>query len=123
MRKAFIICFGCMTAAAGCTSWHAQSSPAPEVVARMNGGGAVRVQRHDHSWVVLRGPRVEGDSIVGMAGSPPERTAVAVADVQRIDTRGVSATKTGGLAVGAILILIAAVGIAAAAALGGSIEL
>lgn len=118
MRSAFMICFGCMLAAAGCTSWHAQGSPAPEVVTRMNGGGAVRVQRHDHSWIVLRGPRMAGDSIVGMAGSPPERTAIAVADVERLDARGVSATKTGGLAVGTILLLIAALGIAAAATLG-----
>ncbi|HEX8906029.1 MAG TPA: hypothetical protein VF771_14370 [Longimicrobiaceae bacterium] len=120
MRYAFIVWFGCTTAAAGCTSWHAQSSPAPEVVARMNGGGAVRVQRHDHSWLVLRGPRVEGDSIIGMAGSPPGRTAVAVADVERIDARRVSATKMGGLAAGTILLLIAAAGIAAAAAFADS---
>jgi hypothetical protein len=117
MRRAFMICFGCMAAAAGCTSWHAQSGPAPQVVSRTN-GGAVRVQRHDHSWIVLRAPRMEGDSIVGMAGSPAERTAVAVADVERIDARGVSATKTGGLAAGTILLLIAVAGIAAAAALG-----
>jgi len=118
MRYALIVCLGFTTAAAGCTSWHAQSSPAPEVVARMNGGGAVRLQRHDHSWLVLRGPRVEGDSIVGMAGSPPERTAVAVANVERIDARGMSATKTGGLAVATVLLLIAVAGIATAVALG-----
>jgi hypothetical protein len=122
MRYAFIICFSCTTAAAGCTSWHAQSSPTPEVVARMNGGGAVRVQRHDHSWLVLRGPRVEGDSIIGMTGSPPARTAVAVADVERIDARRVSATKTSGLAAASILLFIAGVGIALAVALGGGIE-
>lgn len=119
MRHALIIvCLCCAAAAAGCTSWHSQSSPAPEVVGRLNGTGAVRVQRHDHSWVVLRGPRMQGDSIIGMAGSPPERTAVAVADVERIDSRGVSATKTGGLAAGTILIFIAVLGIAAAATLG-----
>lgn len=118
MRYAFIICLACTTGVAGCTSWHTQSSPAPEVVTRLNGGGAVRVQRHDHSWVVLRAPRMEGDSIVGLAGSPPERTAVAVADVERIDARGVSAAKTGGLAAGTILLLIAVLGIAAAATLG-----
>jgi hypothetical protein len=47
-----------------------------------------------------------------------KRTAVAVVGVERIDARGVSATRTGGLAAGTILLLIAAAGIAATATLG-----
>ena len=105
----------CLFAAAACQSWHPQTTPAPQVVEQMNGRGTVRVFRRDQSVMVLSQPQVVGDSIVGTTGDPPQRAAVAVADVQRIDTRRVSATKTGGLAVGTI-VLVTAVAIAAAVA-------
>ena len=90
--------------AAGCHSWRTQPGPAPDAVARLNGGGTIRVLRRDHSTVELRNPQVVGDSIVGLFGDPPVRATVAVADVERIDARRVNAAKTGGLAVGTFVI-------------------
>ncbi|HYH82585.1 MAG TPA: hypothetical protein VEX86_22530 [Longimicrobium sp.] len=108
----------CMTAGA-CTSWRMQPGPAPEAVARLNGTGTVRVTRRDMSVIVMSNPQVVGDSIVGMAGDPPVRAAVASSDVQRIDARRVSATKTGGLAIGTVAIIsVVAIAAAVAALLG-----
>ena len=89
----------------GCHSWRTQPGPAPEAVARLNGGGSIRVLRRDHSTVELRNPQVSGDSIVGMFGDPPVRVAIAAADVERIDARRVNAAKTGGLAIGTFLVV------------------
>lgn len=120
MRYRFLAASILMLSTAACHSWRPQSTPAPQVVEQMNGRGTVRILRRDGSVMVLASPQVAGDSIVGTTGNPPQRAAVAVADVQRIDTRRVSATRTGGLAVGTI-VLVSAVAIAAAVAavLGG----
>lgn len=107
--------------AGACTSWRTQPGPAPEAIGRLNGSGTVRVTRRDMSVLVMSAPMVVGDSIVGIASSePPQRAAVAIADVQRIDAKRVSATKTGGLAVGTVLIVSVVAVAAALAALLGS---
>ena len=110
-------------AAGGCTTWHRQVSPAPEVVARQHGRGSVRVLRRDGSVLVLQTPEVVGDSIVGVGGTPPRRTGVALADVERIDRRGFSPAKTGGLVAGyfAIVTLIA-IGAVLGAWAGGGLD-
>ncbi|HET7228423.1 MAG TPA: hypothetical protein VFJ16_00335 [Longimicrobium sp.] len=106
--------------AGACHSWRSQSSPAPQVVASMNGRGTVRLLRSDQSVMVLSSPQVVGDSIVGTTGNPPQRAAVAIADVRRIDTRRVNAAKTGGLAVGTIVLVSVVVVAAAVAAVLGN---
>lgn len=98
-------------AASACSTWRPQTAPAPEVVSAQ-GSGTVRVLRRDQSSVLIWHPQVVGDSIVGMAGSPPRHVAVATADVERIDVRRVNATRTGGLTLGVLL----AVGIVTVAA-------
>lgn len=103
--------------AAGCHSWHAQTSPTPDAISTQAGRGPVRVTRRDHSQLVLVNAQVMGDSIVGQAGSPPQRTAVAMADVERIDTRATSAGKTAGLVLGVAAVAFAALLVAAAASL------
>lgn len=109
-----------LLSAGACHSWRPQTTPAPQVVEQMNGRGTVRITRRDQSMLVLASPQLVGDSIVGTAGNPPQRAAIAVADVQRIDTRRMSATRTGGLAVGTIvLVTVVAVAAAVAAVLGG----
>ena len=114
-RSLAILPFAIALSAGACHGWNAQTSPAPEVVAAQNGRGTVRVIRHDQSTMVLANPQVVGDSIVGTAGDPPQRTAVALADVQRVDTRRVNAWKTGGLVFGTLLV-VSAVAVAAAVA-------
>lgn len=96
-----------------CTSWRAQTAPAPEVVSA-HADDAVRLRRHDGSVVVLTHPQVAGDSIVGELGDPPRRVAVATADVERVDVRGLNAARTGGLTLGIFAVVVA---VAAAATL------
>ena len=123
MRLCFVTATLLSLAAGACTSWHAQSSPAPEVVARQHGRGSVRVLRRDGSVMILQTPSVVGDSIIGVGGDPPRRTGVALADVQRVDARGFSPTRTGGLVLGyfAVVSLIA-IGAVLAAWAGGGVD-
>lgn len=108
-----------LLALAACTSWRPQTAPAPQVV-QANASGTVRVTRRDQSVLVLRHPQMVADSIVGDAGDPPRRTAVAMADVERIDAKKVSAARTGGLGIGVIVLgTIVLIGAATAALLGG----
>ncbi|HEU4558253.1 MAG TPA: hypothetical protein VFS20_10400 [Longimicrobium sp.] len=118
-RALLVLPFALALSASACHSWHAQTGPAPEVVAAQDGRRTLRVTRRDQSVMVLANAQVVGDSIVGTTGSPPQRAAVAVADVQRIDRRGVNAFKTGGLVFGTLLVATAvAVAAAVAAAFG-----
>jgi hypothetical protein len=111
--------FAALLAAAACTSWHPQTAPAPQVVTA-NANGTVRVTRRDQSVLVLHHPQIVGDSIIGDAGDPGRRAAVAMADVARIDARKVSAARTGGLSLGVIVLgSIILIGAATAAVLGG----
>lgn len=104
-RALLVLPFALALSAGACHSWNAQTSPAPDVVAARNGRGTLRVTRRDQSVIVLTNAQVVGDSIVGTAGSPPQRAAVAVSDVERVDTRSVNAWKTGGLVVGTLLVV------------------
>lgn len=92
------------------------------MVARQHGRGSVRVTRRDGSVIVLHSPEVVGDSIIGVGGTPSRRTGVALADVERVDRRGFSPVKTGGLVVGyfAIITLIAIGAVFGAWAAGGA---
>lgn len=123
MRLHFVPVLMLSLAAGACTSWHHQSSPAPEVVARQHGRGSVRVLRQDGSVMVLQTPSVVGDSIIGVAGDPPRRTGVALADVQRIDRRGFSPARTGGLVVGYFVVVsLVAIGAVLAALASGGVD-
>jgi hypothetical protein len=119
-RRSFSVLLATLALSTGaCHSWNPQTSPAPDVIAAQP-GRTMRVIRRDHSTLVLANPQVVGDSLVGTAGNPPQRVAVATADVQRIDTRSMNAWKTGGLVMGTLLVVSAvAVAAAVAALLGG----
>lgn len=120
MRRRFlpVLLAALVLSAGACHSWNAQTRPAPDVIAAQP-GRTMRVTRHDQSVLVLANPQVVGDSLVGTAGDPPQRVAVATADVQRIDTRSVNALKTGGLVMGTLLVVTAVAVAAAVAALFG----
>lgn len=119
-RALLVLPFALALSAGACHGWYAQTGPAPDVVAAQDGRRTLRVTRRDQSVMVLTNAQVVGDSIVGTTGSPPQRATVAVADVQRIDRRGVNAFKTGGLVFGTLLIVTTvAVAAAVASALGG----
>ena len=90
--------------AQGCTSWKQRPLTAG-VTPAFSTERPVRITRSDRSEIVLEHPRIEGDSLIGDVGNPPQRVAVALRDVQRIEDRSVSLARTGGLVVGAGAVL------------------
>jgi hypothetical protein len=102
-----------------CTSWRTAPVSGLRAVA-LSGRETVRITRTNTSVLVLRHAQVQGDSVVGEAGSPPQRVAVATNEIQRLDVRKVSATRTTGLSLGVLAVVsVVAVGAALAAVLGG----
>ena len=85
--------------AQGCTSWKQRPLTAG-VTPAFSTERPVRITLSDRREIVLEHPRIEGDSLIGDVGNPPQRVAVALRDVQRIDERSVSLARTGGLVVG-----------------------
>jgi hypothetical protein len=64
----------------------------------------VRITRTDGTSATLRQAAVSGDSLVGYAdGDPPQRTAIALRDVARVDERRVDADRTGLAVIGGIV--------------------
>ena len=80
-----------------CSSWRPvtlEAGAAPVLEANR----PVRATRQDGSTVVLYEPRVVGDSLIGNAGNPPLRTAVAWRDIRDIDMLRVSVGRTAAAA-------------------------
>ncbi|CAN5279441.1 hypothetical protein BH20GEM2_BH20GEM2_20380 [soil metagenome] len=107
--------------AAACTSWSTTNAAPGEVI--QENPQSVRVTRTDRSVLVIQQPTVRNDSIVGFADEGTTPVAVATADVERVETRKVSAKRTAGLGLGIGAGVIAVLGIltaiAFAAFLGG----
>ena len=100
-RLALLLCLP------ACHSWR----PVELAPARDFGPSArVRVERQDLSWVAVSGPRVVGDSLLGLRGRSSAHTAVALADVRRADQRRFSGRRTS-LLVGGIVATAAIVAV------------
>ena len=89
----------------GCHVW----APVQLTPARDFGRNAqVRVARMDSSTVVFYGPRVVGDSVVGIWAGSSARTAVALADVRGAKEYQLSRTRTAlaalGVATGVVVV-------------------
>ena len=98
-RPRFSLLLSLLLVAQGCTSWKQRPLTAG-VTPAFSTERPVRITLSDRSEIVLERPRIEGDSLIGDVGNPPQRVAVALRDVQRIDERSVSLARTGGLVVG-----------------------
>jgi hypothetical protein len=74
-------------------------------------GETVRVVRKSAASVILHRVEVIGDSVVGDAGDPPQRTAIALSDVQMVTVRQTdnSVANTGIKAVAVVLVALLAV--------------
>ena len=99
--------------AAGCTSsWEPQYGPAPQVAAAQT-GRTVRVITRDRGAVELRNVQVIDDSIVGDAGDPPQRVAIATSNVQVITVRrsNHSTANTAIIVGGATLVALTALAV------------
>jgi len=83
----------------------------------VHAGETVRVLRKTDVSVVLHNVQLIGDSIVGDAGEPPQRTAIAVSDVQMITTRqtDTSVATTGIKTAGIVVVAVLAAGLLAIA--------
>ena len=110
MRRSILLVPLLSVSAAACAhSWEPQYGPAPQVLAAHSGESVIVVQKTG-ARVTLKNAQVAGDSVVGQAGSPPVRTAIAVADVQVVTvrrTRGSMATGVAiGVAAGVVAVLV-----------------
>jgi hypothetical protein len=103
-------CAAMATLVVGCTTWRVQWV-SPETVIRRDQPGAVEVTRVDSSRVVLRDPRIVGDSLVGKVDGAVE--SVALARVAYVAVRRGDGAGTAGLvllgALAAFVALAAAV--------------
>jgi hypothetical protein len=102
---------------AACTAWHA-SGPLPPQPGLINGGGAVRVTRADHTTIELRSAHATRDSLFGRARG--DEVAMPLTDITRIELQRIDAGRTISLGAGVGVILAVAAGVALVAALGAA---
>lgn len=112
-RLARTIAIATFAVGAACTTWRPMPVPAPGATSAEVAENA-RVILKDGTSMELHNVVVRGDSLVGMnASKPNERVAVAIANVDRLDVKKVSAGKTaglfGGLALGALILATIAI--------------
>jgi hypothetical protein len=94
---------------AACSTWRVRPTPAAEAAP---GASLVRVTLVGGRPVVLARARVAGDSLVGEEGTPPQRRAVALREVVRVEGREFSPARTLGVgwlalnAVAGVLLLV-----------------
>lgn len=93
----------------GCHSWQVQSVPAAELLAASSPPAEIRLKLLDSTQLVLREPRLTGDSVAGMMRGT--RAAVPVADVAQVAVRRFSPGRTVGLVAASVASLF---GVAAA---------
>jgi hypothetical protein len=95
-----------------CHVWRPQTlGPAT----RFDSKAHVRVERNDGSSVVFIGPRIVGDSVIGLWAGSSSRLAVAVSDVRRVDEYRASPARTTltvlGVVGGAVIVVGAVLGL------------
>lgn len=113
MRAIHVSTIALCIMATGCTSsWEPQYGPAPQVAAAQT-GRTVRVITRDRGAVELRNVQVIDDSIVGDAGNPPQRVAIATSNVQVITVRksNHSTANTAIIVGGATLVALTALSV------------
>ena len=96
---------------AGCTSWHVESLPPAELIAQRH-PYRLRVQDEVGKRVMIYGPEVRGDSLVGRpsAGSTGSR-AVPLATVRSVATSHFSAGGTLALLLGVGVLAVVALAV------------
>ena len=89
-----------------CQAWKVDHRPIETIVQTQP--GTVAVTMKDLRWVVLKGPAIQGDSVVGtrVTGNTygQRRTALAVSGVRTVQRRHFSLIRTIGLGVAAAFI-------------------
>jgi hypothetical protein len=98
--------------ASGCHSWQVQTVPPAEVLAAPSVPGEIRLRLIDSTQVVLREPRLSGDSISGKVKAGPR--TVPLASVIDLSVRRFSAGRTVGLVGAGFAALFAVAAVACA---------
>ena len=97
--------------AAACTAYHAKTAPVPETLATP--AREARVTLRNGGTFEVRDARVQGDSVVGTVRGQSMRFAVPVSDVQEVEVRETSVSRSlllgAGIVVGAFAALLALV--------------
>jgi hypothetical protein len=101
----------CLLASACATSWEPVYGPVPQTAEAQQGRKVRLMMKEGGLPVEMQYLRVEGDSLVGFTGEPPQRLAVAVEDVQLILVRQAdadapvnTAIKTTGVVLVALIV-------------------
>jgi hypothetical protein len=69
--------------------------------------GRVRITRTDGSTILIRGPRLVGDSVVGTWATTAARMAIARSDVKGMDVERISRGRTALVGAGLAVLYIA----------------
>jgi hypothetical protein len=99
MRRTLSVLVSLSWLVSGCTSWKTQEV-APATYIQSNRPEKIRITLQDSTRLVVQGPAVVGDSIVGTVEHVSARHAVAVSDVLSYEARRPSTSKTVGLVAG-----------------------
>ena len=86
--------------ASACHAWKpVELGPTREFV-----NGRTRIERTDGTIMIMRGPRLVGDSVVGTHERTSARVALATADVRRLEVEEVSRGRTALVGVGLLIL-------------------
>lgn len=93
--------------ASACTTWR-QHGNAAEAVLGPRPVDDARITLVDGNVVILRDPRVVGDSVVGrqVSSGVSNRVALCIANIRVIETRDIDYWRSAGLAVGTASVLL-----------------
>ena len=84
----------------GCHVWKPiELGPTREFV-----NGRMRIERTDGTSMIVRGPRVVGDSVVGTHERTSARVALASADVRRMEVEQIDRGRTAVVGAGLLLL-------------------
>jgi len=92
-----------LTQLTACMTWR----PVPGTLDQQAGAEPIsrgRLRLRSGAELSLRDVAVRGDSVIGYAGSPRERRALAVADVASVERRQLSVGRTVAVVVGAAVV-------------------
>jgi len=66
--------------------------------------GRTRIERTDGSSVIVRGPRLDGDSVVGTHATTQARVTLPYADVRRVEVQRISRGRTALVGAGLLVL-------------------
>jgi hypothetical protein len=87
---------------AACNSWQATTMPLPEVIA--DHGDRIRVTQRDVGQIEIREPVIVRDTLRGLRARTDAPVAIPVADILRVESRGLDGGRTTWLIAGILAV-------------------